>query len=75
VSILRALLGLSLSACSIPSLSSEIVSVPGVYCNLRRAESGLELQISSYGVEGDWSYGAFPEARLDGLEITTDAGT
>ena len=75
MSILRALLGLSLSACSIPSLSSEIVSVPGVYCNLRRAESGLELQISSYGVAGDWSYGAFPEARLDGLEITTDAGT
>ena len=71
---LRLALLAGLSACNLPSLSSQDPSVPGVYCNLRDAESGLELQISSYGVEGDWTYGAFPSARLDGLEITTDAG-
>lgn len=64
-----------LGACDrLRALSADTPSVPGVYMNIRRDGGAARLQLGSEGVEGDWTYGAFPTARLDGLVIVDGAG-
>lgn len=50
-------------------------SVVNVYVLARSDGGQVSLEIASTGAEGDWTYGAFAQARLDGLRVTTPDGT
>lgn len=52
----------------------ETPSAIGVNVLLRSAATGPELEVGFSSAEGDWSYRAFPDARVDGLKITADSG-
>ena len=46
-------------------------SVVSVYVIARSDGERVTLEIASTRAEGDWSYGAFPQSRLDGLVVST----
>ena len=49
-------------------------SAIGVDVLVRPATTGPELEVRFFSAEGDWSYGDFPEARLDGVKIMANTG-
>lgn len=63
------------SACGrFAGLSADEPSVASVYVNARADGAVARVEIGTYGLEGDWSYGAFASARLDGLIVQTLEG-
>lgn len=69
------LLLLLASACGrFAGLSADEPSVADVYVNVRADGAAARVEIATYGVEGDWSYGAFAGARLDELRVQTLEG-
>lgn len=55
-------------------VSADEPSVARVLVNARVEGEAAHLQIFTYGVEGDWSYGAFPQARLESLLVDSQSG-